>query len=43
MIGRHPTLKTGTGTILLRLEDAADISDEEFLDLVRTALDNRAT
>ena len=38
-VARHPTLKTSTGTIRLRPEDAAGISDEEFLSLVRAALD----
>jgi hypothetical protein len=38
-VARHPALKTSTGTIRLRPEDAADISDEEFLGLVRGALD----
>lgn len=42
-VARHPTLKTSTGTIRLRPEDAAGISDEEFLGLVRAALDNRTT
>ncbi len=36
---RHPELKTSTGTIRLRPEDAAGIPDEEFSDLVRSALD----
>jgi uncharacterized protein YdhG (YjbR/CyaY superfamily) len=35
---RHPELMTSTGTIQLRPEDAAGISDEEFLHLVRSAL-----
>ena len=35
---RHPELRTSTGTIRLRPEDAAGISDEEFRDLVRSAL-----
>jgi len=35
---RHPELTTSTGTIQLRPEDAAGISDEEFHDLVRSAL-----
>jgi uncharacterized protein YdhG (YjbR/CyaY superfamily) len=35
---RHPELTTSTGTIQLRPEDAAGISDEEFRDLVRSAL-----
>jgi uncharacterized protein YdhG (YjbR/CyaY superfamily) len=37
-VARHPTLKTSIGTIRLRPEDAASISDDEFLDLVRAAL-----
>lgn len=36
--GRHPELAAGKGTIKLRPEDAARIPDEEFRDLVRTAL-----
>jgi hypothetical protein len=36
---RHPDLKTSRGTIQLRPEDAAAISDDEFRDLARTALD----
>lgn len=32
---RHPELKTSKGTIQLRPEDAADISDAELRDLVR--------
>ncbi len=35
---RHPELKTSTGTIRLRPEDAAGIPDEELRDLVRSAL-----
>ena len=35
---RHPGLTTSTGTIRLRPGDAAGISDEEFRDLVRSAL-----
>ena len=35
---RHPGLATSTGTIRLRPEDAAGISDEEFLTLGRAAL-----
>jgi len=34
---RHPDLLTGKGTIQVRPEDAAAISDEEFKDLVREA------
>lgn len=37
-VARHPALKTSTGTIRLRPEDAAGISDEEFLGLLRPAL-----
>jgi hypothetical protein len=37
-VARHPDLKTSTGTIRLRPEDADSISDEEFLGLVRAAL-----
>ena len=36
---RHPELRTSKGTIQLRPEDAADIADDEFRDLVRSALD----
>jgi hypothetical protein len=36
---RHPELKTGKGTLQLRPDDAAGISDDEFRDLVRAALD----
>lgn len=35
---RHPELTTSKGTIQLRPENAAVISDEEFRDLVRSAL-----
>jgi uncharacterized protein YdhG (YjbR/CyaY superfamily) len=35
---RHPELITGKGTIQLRLDDAAGISDDELRDLVRAAL-----
>jgi uncharacterized protein YdhG (YjbR/CyaY superfamily) len=38
-IARHPGLKTGKGTIQLRPDDAARITDDEFRDLVRAALD----
>jgi uncharacterized protein YdhG (YjbR/CyaY superfamily) len=38
-IARHPGLKTSTGTIRLRPEDAAGILDDELRDLVRAALD----
>jgi uncharacterized protein YdhG (YjbR/CyaY superfamily) len=35
---RHPGLKTSKGTLQLRPEDAATISDDELSDLVRSAL-----
>ena len=35
---RHPELAAGKGTIKLRPEDAARIPDEEFRDLVSTAM-----
>ena len=35
---RHPKLKRGAGTIQLRPEDAADIPDQEFRDLIRAVL-----
>jgi uncharacterized protein YdhG (YjbR/CyaY superfamily) len=38
-LSRYPALKTSKGTIQLRPEDAADITDEELGDLVRVALD----
>ena len=38
-IARHPGLKTSTGTVRLRPEDAADISDDELRDLVCAALE----
>jgi hypothetical protein len=37
-VARHPDLKTSTGTLRLRPEDAAGISDEELLGLFRAAL-----
>ena len=37
-IARHPALKSGKSTIRLRPDDAADIPDDEFRDLVRAAL-----
>jgi len=40
-IARHPDLKTSTGTVRLRPEDAAGIGDDELRDLVRAALDPR--
>jgi uncharacterized protein YdhG (YjbR/CyaY superfamily) len=36
---RHADLRTSKGTIRLRPQDAAAISDEEFSDLVRAALE----
>ena len=38
-VARHPHLKTSTGTLQLRPADAVGISDDEFRDLFRTALD----
>ena len=38
-MARHPTLKTGKGTIQLRPDATTAIPDEEFRDLVRGALD----
>ncbi|HEX2742794.1 MAG TPA: DUF1801 domain-containing protein [Streptosporangiaceae bacterium] len=37
-IARHPLLRTSKGTIRLRPQDAADVSDDELLELVRAAL-----
>ena len=37
-VERHPKLNTSTGTIQLRPDAAAAISDEEFLALFRGAL-----
>jgi Domain of unknown function (DU1801) len=37
-VERHPRLKTSTGTLQIRPEDAAAISDGEFLGLLRGAL-----
>ncbi len=36
---RHPELKSGQATIRLRPQDAAAISDQEFTDLIRAALE----
>jgi uncharacterized protein YdhG (YjbR/CyaY superfamily) len=36
---RHPELKTSKGTIQLRPQDAANISDDELLGLIRAALE----
>jgi len=36
---RHPELKTSKGTIQLRPENAADITDDEFRDLFRASLE----
>jgi len=41
-VARHPGLKTSTGTIRLRPEDATGISDDELRDLVYAALAPRA-
>jgi hypothetical protein len=35
---RHPELQTSTGTIQLRAEDAAGITDNEIRDLARSVL-----
>jgi uncharacterized protein YdhG (YjbR/CyaY superfamily) len=40
---RHPDLRTSKGTIQLRPEDAAAISDDELRDLARASLDDRPT
>jgi uncharacterized protein YdhG (YjbR/CyaY superfamily) len=37
-IARHPTLRTSKGTIQLGVDDAADVTDDELLGLVRAAL-----
>lgn len=37
-VSRHPELTTGKGTIRLRPDDAAGITDHELRDLVRGAL-----
>ena len=39
-ISRHPGLKTSKGTIQIRPEDAASLSDDELLELVHAALGN---
>jgi uncharacterized protein YdhG (YjbR/CyaY superfamily) len=39
---RHPALRTSKGTIRLRPEDAAGVSDDELLALVRAALEPAA-
>jgi len=39
-LDRHPELKTSTGTIRVRPEDAAHITDDEFRDLAHAALDD---
>jgi uncharacterized protein YdhG (YjbR/CyaY superfamily) len=36
---RHPELKSGAGTIRLRPDDAATITDDELLDLFRSVLE----
>ena len=38
-IARHPSLRTSKGTIRLRIEDAAAITDDELRELVGAALD----
>jgi len=37
-IARHPLLRTSKGTIRLRPHDAADVPDDELLELVHAAL-----
>lgn len=37
---RHPQLRTSKGTIRLRPDDAAGVSDDELRDLIRAALDD---
>jgi uncharacterized protein YdhG (YjbR/CyaY superfamily) len=39
---RHPDLRTSKGTIQLRPDDAAGITDDELRDLIRAALDQGA-
>lgn len=39
-LARHPELRTSKGTIQLRREDAAAISDDELRELARAALDD---
>jgi hypothetical protein len=41
-VSRHPDLKTSTGTLRLRPEDAAAITDDEILGLVRATLGSPA-
>jgi hypothetical protein len=41
-VARHPELKTSTGTLRVRPEDAADISDDEILGLVHATLGQAA-
>jgi len=38
MAARHPDLRSGRGTIRIRPQDAAGITDEELAALVRAAL-----
>lgn len=42
-VARHPSVKTSTGTVRLRPEDAASITDDEFLGLLRPALSSTST
>lgn len=39
-IARHPQLQTSKGTIRLRPDDATTITDDEFRDLIRAALND---
>jgi|ERR1700728_391147 uncharacterized protein YdhG (YjbR/CyaY superfamily) len=38
-VERHPATKSSKGTIRLRHEDSAEVSDDELRDLIRAALD----
>jgi uncharacterized protein YdhG (YjbR/CyaY superfamily) len=38
-LARHPELRTSTGTIRLRPEDAAALPEAELVELIRAALD----
>ncbi len=39
-VARHPKLRTAKGTIQMRPADGLAVSDDEFRDLVRSALDD---
>lgn len=38
-VSRHPDLVSGKGTLRLRSQDAADITDDELRDLIHAALE----